>query len=598
MNTGIDTKSIISQLMAVERIPQTRLRERVSQLQRAQAAWSQIGDKLTALKTAADKLAPLGGAQKLVTVTSSSDAVVARAVGTPPSGTRAEIEVVNLAAAHAVRTTDTFASADASAGGRTLAVTIGGTTHTFASGDGTIGGLVDAVNAAKIGVSAKIVQTSAGVHELVLSADTTGAAHAFTASGAGWAGAFATTRAGVDATLTVDGITIQRASNTFSDVIDGVELTLRAPTTGPASVTVERDAERLVESVKGMVDAANAALGYIANVTRSATDAAARGVLAGDTQARTAADGIRTAIAGGITGADGVTRSAALLGISLTRTGTITFDEAKLRESLAADPAAVLAALGRSGGSSSPALRVVSATSGAATGTRIVDVTATASRAAIAGLPFPPPPPGTIVSIDVTTSSGSLNAAFVTGSSVVETVSNLNAALRVAGSKQIATTDGSTIDLSAQSYGTNHTFSITGGAVLGLSGSSTAGADASAVVNATAHAGIGRNVNANGLVIEVSGPVTGATVTLADGLAGALSRLATATSGSTDVVTAARAGLDSRIADLNRRIDRYDDTLARREELLIRRFTAMDQLVSQLSSQTTALSNLAAPNGS
>ena len=55
----IDTDSIITQLMAVERKPQDLMKARITTLQTEQNAWQAIADKLTALKTAADPMTGL-----------------------------------------------------------------------------------------------------------------------------------------------------------------------------------------------------------------------------------------------------------------------------------------------------------------------------------------------------------------------------------------------------------------------------------------------------------------------------------------------------------------------------------------------------------
>lgn len=173
--SNIDTRSIVSQLMAVERRPQDQLRGRVSQLQRAQTAWQQIGDKLSALKSAAEALAPTGTAQKLVSVTSDDPtAVGVRATGAVTGSTSVAIEVDQLASAHSIVMSDTFSGVTAADGGRSLDLTVGGTPYTFTSDDGTIGGLAREINSAGIGVNARVLQTSTGVYQLALTSSTTG----------------------------------------------------------------------------------------------------------------------------------------------------------------------------------------------------------------------------------------------------------------------------------------------------------------------------------------------------------------------------------------------------------------------------------------
>ena len=160
ISNTMDTASLVSQLMAVERIPQDQLRQRVTALQSKQTAWSQIGSQVTSLQTAAEALAPLGSVGKLMTASSTNDASVAVRVTGVASASTSNIEVLNLATTHAVVSADTFTDAAASVGGRTLTLTVGGTPTTFTSADGSVGGLVDAVNASGGAVRAKLLQTA------------------------------------------------------------------------------------------------------------------------------------------------------------------------------------------------------------------------------------------------------------------------------------------------------------------------------------------------------------------------------------------------------------------------------------------------------
>jgi len=391
--SNIDTKSIVSSLMALERRPQDQLRSRISDLQRAQTAWSQIGDKLTALKTASEALAPTGSASKLISVSSDDSALVGvRSTGAVTT-TSAAIEIDHIAAAHSVVMTDTFASTSAADGGRTLALTIGGTPHSFTSDDGTIGGLARAVNTAGIGVTARVLQTGTGSYQLALSATKTGAASVFSVSNAGWAGS-TVARAGTDAQFKVDGVTLTRSSNTVSDALDGLELTLKGRTSGQVTVSASRDDDAVVSKVKALVDAANSVLSTVSSQTAASASAGARGALSTDNTARRAADLVRSFVAKGVTGADGSTVATSKLGISLTRDGTLSFDESALRDTLTNAPATVFNALGRGGTSSKDGLKVTNVTSAAVEGPRTVTITRAATQAFMVGVPSPPPPAG------------------------------------------------------------------------------------------------------------------------------------------------------------------------------------------------------------
>jgi flagellar hook-associated protein 2 len=598
--SNIDTDSIVSQLMAVERRPQQLLASNVTALQKSQSAWQTIADKLTALKTAADALAGMGQAATFIAATSSDPTAVAvRATGAAASAT-ASVEVISLAAAHSVVSGDTFASTTDAAGARTLELTVGATTHTFTSGDGTVGGLAAAVNAAGIGIRATLLQTAPGSYQMVVTSTSTGAANAFTTGGTGWAG-FTVARSGADAQLLVDGVSVSRSSNVITDVVDGLELTLAKASSGPVSVGAKRDDDRIASAVKAMVDAANAAMTTIANATKTSTDATTRGALAGDYTARRLADSIRSIIASPLTGSGTTAITAGSMGVSLTREGAITLDDTKLRAALSTDAAAVLGALGRGATSASAGVSVVGSTSSATPGSRQVVVTQAATQATLAALPVPPPAAGTNISMNIVTPQGTFLVAFEAGASWAESAGSLNAALRAAGVHLVASASQSGgIDLAADRYGSAGSFSVTGGDDVGLVGSAT-GVDAQGTIGGTAFTATGRTVTSGGIVYSIDATATDlataggsitTSVTFTDGLAGALSRIGN--EGSSDgAALTAKTALADRIANINDRIARYDDQLALREATLRRKFTAMETMLAQLQSVGASLGYVA-----
>jgi len=601
ISNTIDTASLVSQLMAVERIPQDQLKQRVSALQTKQSAWAQIGNQITSMQNAADALAPVGSLSKLMTATSSADASIGVRVTGIAAPSTSSVEVLNLAATHSMVSTDTFSDPAAPDGGRTLSLTVGGTTTSFSSTDGTMGGLVDAVNASSVGVKAKLLQTTGGSYQMILTATKSGAAAAFTAGGSGWTG-MTTATTGVDATLKVDGVTVKRSSNVVSDLVNGAELTLKQPTTSAVAVAVSRDDNAVVSKVQAMVNAANGLIATVKSATFTATDAAARGPLAGDSTATALGDSVRNAIAAGITGTDGKVRPASTLGISLNRDGTIAFDETKLRASLSSDPTAVAASLGRGGSSTVPGVSVTSVLSTSTPGPHAISITQIASASALVGVPVPPPPAGSTINMTVTTPNGTATVTFNAGASYAATAANLTLALNRSGLSMEAGADGGVFSLTEKRPGSRNTFSVSGGSDLGLSGNATAGTDALATIDGTAVTGQGASIVYNGAALSVgvtaaqmaNGPLTG-TFQVTDGLAGALSRVGgTITNG---VVITAKSGLDSQVKDLQTRIDRYDDTLKQKEDLLKKRFATMDTVLTRLQGQMSTLTNFIAKNG-
>src|SRR5690606_10883280 len=127
----------------------------------------------------------------------------------------------------------------------------------------------------------------------------------------------------------VDGIRVTRDSNTISDVIQGVTLTLKE--TGTVTVEVRHDVNRVVDRVRAFVDQYNSVQSFISDKT-------SRGqILQGDVLLSRIQMELRQLTMAPVLGSDGL----AMIGITIDRHGTMSLDEAKLRAVLEEDPEAV-----------------------------------------------------------------------------------------------------------------------------------------------------------------------------------------------------------------------------------------------------------------
>jgi flagellar hook-associated protein 2 len=318
-------------------------------------------------------------------------------------------------------------------------------------------------------------------------------------------------------------------------------------------------------------------------------------------------DAIRNSIAQPMVSAAGAITTSSALGISLNKDGTIAFDPAKLKASLDADPATVLAVISRNGSSTANGVSVVGALSTATTSSRAITVTQAASQAALVGLVTPPPPAGTQITLNIVTPSGAYNVSFVAGATMAETAGNLNSALRAAGVKMVAVAQGGgSINLTDEKFGSGHVFSVTGGDSIGVSGSSVDGVNAAGTIDGVAFTALGKSLTTGGVVLNIGttatqlasagGTVTG-TTSFTLGLAGALSTIGARGSASGPVL-ASKATLQDQIDDLTKRIGRYDDTLKQREGVLRTKFAAMQTLIDRLQSMSTPLNSLTSTTAS
>lgn len=342
--SGMDTASIISQLMQLEAIPQSRLKTQVTTHESAITKLQELNTKIAALFTKADALAkPTGWAP--IAATSSYDKVsITTTSGAAPGSL--SFSVVGTAKAHTISLNNTALLTDVvvtHASRNVRLDMLDGTVHTINTGDGTLQGLVDGINNANLGVRASTVKLDTGKYRLRLEATTTGAASNFalnSANGQPLMGGSTVVTTGADAQIKIGADTISSPTNTFTNVLPGVNITLGvdAVANTAVSTTLATDSKAMTESLKGLVDALNGVLSDIDAATKTGDGTVKKGPLAGDSRLRQ----VRDQLVDTLYSAAGTGLSA--VGIQLDRTGKFTFDEAKFKTEYAASPTTVAAA--------------------------------------------------------------------------------------------------------------------------------------------------------------------------------------------------------------------------------------------------------------
>jgi flagellar hook-associated protein 2 len=132
-----------------------------------------------------------------------------------------------------------------------------------------------------------------------------------------------------------DPVTIQRSSNTITDAISGVTLSLKSATApgSTVNVAVSRDATAVKTDVKAMVSAYNDIVKFVNDRTTYDTDKKVGGVFYAESAPKTVLNRLRQALANDVGGLTGLT-SVATLGFKTERDGTITLNEGTLDAAL------------------------------------------------------------------------------------------------------------------------------------------------------------------------------------------------------------------------------------------------------------------------
>jgi flagellar hook-associated protein 2 len=339
IGSGLDVDSIVSQLVALERRPIELLQEQKTKLTTQLSSFGLLQSYMANLQSAAGELAKASLWTKNTATSSASDAVAVTASATAAAGSY-RVEVTELATAQSLASAANAAGSTAVIGTGTLSIQVGSGSAVaveITSADQTLEGIRSKINAANAGVSASIVRDAAGAR-LVLTSRTTGAANTVTVTTSGGDGGLAAlTNAGglsqiqpaLDAAFTVNGLPLTSASNTLTNVVDGITLTLAKKGTGPVTVTVGSDSAAMKKSVTDFVSAYNDVSRYLAQQTNYDESSKAAGALQGD---RTAVglEGKLRALLQQSSPASSVYSELSDIGLELQRDGTLKVNDSKL----------------------------------------------------------------------------------------------------------------------------------------------------------------------------------------------------------------------------------------------------------------------------
>ena len=349
--SGLDTTTLISQLMQLEARPQTLLKKELAATKDDAAAYRDINASFAALITAAKELTGTN-ISAARTAASSNTTVTATATTAARAGSVVAFEVTHLAAAQTLSSATGWSSATTAAtglsdDGKLVVQDENGDPAgeiTFAAG-ATLTQVADAINTSTFGLKATIVKLEEGDYRLQVTAKATGTAEAFTlrtpaeAADPTIAPVMGISTAAADATLMLEGGLVARSSsNTFKDLITGVSVTV-SEQSAKATISVANDTEAITGKVQGMVNAANAVLSKIQRYTDTATGSTAP--LKGDFGLRSVAARVLQTINKAV-GADSVGAA----GLQLTKTGQISFKPEVFKAKLISDPELVQKILG------------------------------------------------------------------------------------------------------------------------------------------------------------------------------------------------------------------------------------------------------------
>jgi flagellar hook-associated protein 2 len=211
---------------------------------------------------------------------------------------------------------------------------------TVDSTNNTLSQLADTINNQNIGVTASVIQDSNG-YRLAVVSTSTGAPGDVAISGNTAGLSFTKAVTGTNASLVVDGIPISSASNTVSNVINGVTLSLGSPSPNtPVTVNVNPDTTQVTSAINTLVSAYNTVITEINSQFAVAGDGSGGGPLETDNSLREVQSQLLGALSFSVSGNSGVVNLASI-GVSFNNDGTLTVNSGKLTSALSSNFSAV-----------------------------------------------------------------------------------------------------------------------------------------------------------------------------------------------------------------------------------------------------------------
>ena len=366
IGSGLDVDSIVSKLVQVEQLPLQRLQSAANGLKTQLSAFGQVQSLVSSLQEAARALHN-PDTFKLTNAVSSDATSVSAGTSASAAPGAYTVAVTKLASAQAVvSATGQFADAGVAVGAGTLTIQLGAwdgnvftpksgasaAVLTVDAGKQSLADVRDQINAANAGVTAAIVTDASGAR-LALTSASTGAENAFriTVSDADGNGGDAaglsrlaydpataatqmtrTQQAG-NAQASVNGIAISSATNTLTNVIDGLTVTLGKETTAPVTLTVSRNTDAVKTRVAGFVSAWNALNTFLGTVTKYDAETKKAALLQGDSTAT----GLQSQLRGLLSPASSASSAFPTLssiGVRLGKDGMLALDDATFTKAL------------------------------------------------------------------------------------------------------------------------------------------------------------------------------------------------------------------------------------------------------------------------
>lgn len=649
LSSGIDYDTMITKLMAVESQPLTALKTKETN---TNAKLTALGTVKSALSTFQATMQGLSYATTYQNINSSvADATVATANASSIAKTGTySLEVTKLAQAQKLvaagkdSATNTIGNGVISfdfgtISGATLddttkkysgaTFTSAGTgvkTVTIDAANNSLSGIREAINNAAIGVTATIVNDGSGSpYRLALTVQNSGKANSLKISTTGDSAlsalmnndpagtqGFQENATAQNAELKVDGIAVTKASNSVSDVIAGVTISLLKTNKDSAiSITVLRDTSKVTEAVNSFVSAYNEVSKTMKDLVAYNATTKVGAVLNGEGTIRDIQTQLRKVLSSAVTGGTNTLTMLPQAGVSFQKDGTLAIDSTKLQSALTNYPNDFASLFGSNGSATDSLASFVSSTSSSKPGTYALNISQLATQGSIvgtsaAGLNLTSSNNTLQVKLDGVTATITLNAATYGSAAALATEiqSKINSAASftaVGSGAKVSVSDDGTLTITSNRYGSASNASITGGngqanLNMGTGASIAVGVDVAGSINGVAATGSGQLLtgasgDTNGIRVSITGGSLGTrgSVSYSQGYAYQFDSLLTSILGESGSIATRIDGINTTLADMSKQETTWNGRLTAMEKRYRTQFSALETLLSNMNSTSTYL---------
>ena len=340
--SGLDVKQLVTDLSNASRDPKiARMTELTQANQTRISALAQARADLDGFADSLSQMVNDGTLRSTPTVSDESVLGATSRAGLSADSFAATVVVNQLARAQ-TNYSGVVTDKTAAIGAGTMTLTVGGAakTITIDAANNSLDGLANAINASGAGVTASIIADEGG-HRLILKGPT-GDVGAFTLAADPGAdpglSAFATAggltegQSAANAEFTIDGVAFSRATNIIDDVVPGMSLTLKKAAPGqPVDIGASRPLDMIKQTVGDFVSVYN-------QLKKSLTSASS---MSGSTASLRELERELQGLVNKVLSSHGTINKLSDIGISTTKEGLLTVDNAKLDKVLASDAGAV-----------------------------------------------------------------------------------------------------------------------------------------------------------------------------------------------------------------------------------------------------------------